>query len=63
VQAELTMAAPPVDPLRRVRPPRQRPLSTLRNSRHASGPALLFTQAEIGVFVRGVKAGKFDYPT
>ena len=44
-------------------PPRQRPLSTLRNSRDASGPALLFIQAEIGAVVRGVKAGEFDYPT
>ena len=39
------------------------PLSTLRNSRDASGPALLFIQAEIGAVVRGVKAGEFDYPT
>jgi hypothetical protein len=38
-------------------------LSTLRNSRDASGPALLFIQAEIGAVVRGVKAGEFDYPT
>ena len=34
-----------------------------RNSRDASGPALLFIQAEIGAVVRGVKAGEFDYPT
>jgi hypothetical protein len=39
------------------------PLSTLRKSRDASGPALLFIQAEIGAVVRGVKAGEFDYPT
>ena len=39
------------------------PLSTLRNSRDASGPALVFIQAEIGAVVRGVKAGEFDYPT
>ena len=39
------------------------PLSTLRNSRDASGPALLFIQAEIGAVVRRVKAGEFDYPT
>ena len=37
--------------------------STLRNSRDASGPALLFIQADIGAVVRGVKAGEFDYPT
>ena len=39
------------------------PLSTLRNSRDASGPALPFIQAEIGAVVRGVKGGQFDYPT
>ncbi|MGI8614974.1 MAG: hypothetical protein ACR2KL_13685 [Nocardioidaceae bacterium] len=44
-------------------PPRQRPISTLRHSRDASGPELLFIQAEIGAVVRGVKAGDFDYPT
>jgi hypothetical protein len=33
------------------------------HSRDASGPALLFIQAEIGAVVRGVKAGEFDYPT
>jgi hypothetical protein len=33
------------------------------NSRDASGPALLFNQADIGAVVRGVKAGEFDYPT
>ena len=49
--------------LRWLDPPRQRPLSTLRNSRDASGPALLFIQAEIGAVVRGVEAGEFDYPT
>ena len=38
-------------------------LSTLRNSRDASGPALLFIQADIGAVVLGVKAGEFDYPT
>jgi hypothetical protein len=32
-------------------------------SRDASGPALLFIQAEIGAVVRGVKAGEFDYAT
>jgi hypothetical protein len=36
---------------------------TLRNSRDASGPALLFIQAEIGAVVRRVKAGEFDCPT
>jgi hypothetical protein len=35
----------------------------LRNSRDASGPALLYIQAKIGAVVRGVKAGEFDYPT
>ena len=55
------MAAPPVDPLRRARPGNG-PLSILRNSRDASGPALLFIQAGIGAVVRGVKAGEFDYP-
>jgi hypothetical protein len=49
--------------LRWLDPSRQRPLSTLRNSRNASGPAPLFIQAEIGAVVRGVKAGEFDYPT
>jgi len=44
-------------------PPRQRPLSILRNSRDASGPALLFIQAQIGPVVRGVKAGEFASPT
>jgi hypothetical protein len=44
-------------------PPRHGLLSTLRNSRDASGPALLFIQADIGAVVRGVKAGEFDYPT
>jgi hypothetical protein len=29
----------------------------------ASGPALLFIQADIGAVVRGVKAGEFDYPS
>jgi len=43
--------------------PRNGPLSTLRNSRDASGPALLLIQAEIGAVVRGVEAGEFDYPT
>jgi hypothetical protein len=41
---------------------RQRPLSTLRNSRDASGPALVFIQAEIGAVVRGVKAGEIRLP-
>ena len=49
--------------LRWLDPPRQRPTSTLRNSPDASGPALLFIQAEIGAVVRGVEAGEFDYPT
>ena len=34
-----------------------------RDTGDASGPALLFIQAEIGAVVRGVKAGEFDYPT
>jgi hypothetical protein len=37
-------------------------LSTLRNSREASGPALVFIQAEIGAVVRGVKAGEIRLP-
>jgi Domain of unknown function (DUF397) len=36
----------------------------VRNSRHPSGPALVYTQAEIMVFLTGVKNGEFDdlYP-
>jgi hypothetical protein len=32
----------------------------LRNSRHPSGPALVYTRAEIGAFMAGVKDGEFD---
>jgi hypothetical protein len=36
----------------------------VRNSRHPSGPALIYTQAEITAFLTGVKNGEFDdlYP-
>ena len=36
----------------------------VRNSRHPSGPALIYTQAEIMAFLSGVKNGEFDdlYP-
>ena len=32
----------------------------VRNSRHPSGPALIYTRAEIEAFVTGVKNGEFD---
>jgi hypothetical protein len=32
----------------------------LRNSRHQSGPALVYTRAEIAAFLDGVKNGEFD---
>ena len=32
----------------------------VRNSRHPSGPALVYTRAEIGAFLAGVKDGEFD---
>jgi hypothetical protein len=32
----------------------------VRNSRHPSGPALIYTRAEIEAFVTGVKNGDFD---
>jgi hypothetical protein len=32
----------------------------MRNSRHPSGPALLYTRTEIAAFVAGIKAGEFD---
>jgi hypothetical protein len=32
----------------------------VRNSRHPSGPALVYTQAEIAAFIEGVKNGEFD---
>lgn len=32
----------------------------VRNSRHPSGPALVYTKAEITAFLAGVKNGEFD---
>ena len=32
----------------------------VRNSRHPSGPALIYTPAEIEAFLAGVKNGEFD---
>jgi hypothetical protein len=32
----------------------------VRNSRHPSGPALVYTRAEIRAFLAGVKDGEFD---
>jgi hypothetical protein len=32
----------------------------VRNSRHPSGPALVYTRAEIAAFMVGVKNGEFD---
>jgi Domain of unknown function (DUF397) len=32
----------------------------VRNSRHPSGPALVYTRAEIAAFLAGVKDGEFD---
>jgi len=32
----------------------------VRNSRHPSGPALIYTRAEIAAFLSGVKHGEFD---
>lgn len=32
----------------------------VRNSRHQGGPALIYTHAEMAVFIRGVKDGQFD---
>jgi hypothetical protein len=32
----------------------------VRNSRHSSGPALVYTRAEISAFLAGVKDGEFD---
>jgi nitrogen fixation-related uncharacterized protein len=36
----------------------------VRNSRHPHGPALIYTRAEVGAFLTGVKNGEFDdlYP-
>jgi hypothetical protein len=33
----------------------------VRNSRHPSGPALVYTRAEISAFLAGVKDGQFDH--
>jgi hypothetical protein len=32
----------------------------VRNSRHPSGPALIYTRAEVAAFLAGVKNGEFD---
>ncbi len=32
----------------------------IRNSRHPSGPALVYTRAEIAAFLLGAKDGEFD---
>lgn len=32
----------------------------VRNSRHPSGPALVYTRAEIAAFIVGAKNGEFD---
>lgn len=32
----------------------------VRNSRHPSGSALIYTRAEIAAFLAGAKAGEFD---
>jgi Domain of unknown function (DUF397) len=32
----------------------------VRNSRYPSGPALIYTRAEIAAFLAGVKNGEFD---
>ncbi len=32
----------------------------VRNSRHPSGPALIYTRAEIEAFLTGAKNGEFD---
>jgi uncharacterized protein DUF397 len=32
----------------------------VRNSRHPEGPALIFSQAEVRAFLKGVKDGDFD---
>ena len=33
----------------------------VRNSRDSGGPALIYTEAEMTAFIRGVKDGHFDY--
>jgi hypothetical protein len=32
----------------------------VRNSRHPSGPALVYTRAEIAAFLAGARSGEFD---
>jgi hypothetical protein len=32
----------------------------VRNSRHPSGPALVYTRAEVAAFLAGVREGEFD---
>jgi hypothetical protein len=32
----------------------------VRNSRHPSGPALIYTRAEVEAFLTGVRNGEFD---
>ncbi len=32
----------------------------VRNSRYPSGPALIYTRAEVAAFVAGIKDGEFD---
>jgi hypothetical protein len=32
----------------------------VRNSRHPSGPALVYTRAEIAAFIAGIRNGEFD---
>ena len=32
----------------------------VRNSRHPSGPALVYTRAEISAFIAGIRNGEFD---
>jgi hypothetical protein len=32
----------------------------VRNSRHPSGPALIYTREELAAFFSGVKSGEFD---
>jgi hypothetical protein len=32
----------------------------VRNSRHPTGPALIYSRAEVAAFLRGAKNGEFD---
>ncbi|MGH3916561.1 MAG: DUF397 domain-containing protein [Pseudonocardiaceae bacterium] len=32
----------------------------VRNSRHPSGPALIYTRAEMAAFISGARSGEFD---